>query len=141
MRLALVLILVAAALGWWGWSRPVRPAPELIAGLSAEGLSGAPCPARSIYEQDARRKRGPQPSSVFALRLREKFPLGTPGEILRETLTAEGFETVTPCANDDSVLGARWRGRTWGAPDAYVYWRVDLNEKLIFLDGHVSRAD
>jgi hypothetical protein len=37
------------------------------------------------------------------------------------------------------VLGARWLARNWGEPDAYVYWRVDPDGALIFLDGHVSR--
>jgi hypothetical protein len=139
MRIAVVLGLILAGL-WW-FHAPARPAPDLIAGLAAEGFSGAPCPARSIHEQEARRKRGPQAASAFALRLREKHPMGSPGEALQKTLLAQGFETITPCANDETALGARWRGRNWGEPDAYVYWREDIDGKLSFLDGHVSKAE
>jgi hypothetical protein len=138
MRIAVVLGLILA--GFW-WFSPARPVPELIAGLADEGFLGAPCPARSIHEQEARKKRGPQAVSAFALRLREKFPMGSPGETLRQALLAQGFETITPCANDENALGARWRGRNWGEPDAFVYWREDIDGKLSFLDGHVSKAE
>jgi hypothetical protein len=139
MRVAVVLGLLIAGLSWWFFRAPAHPAPDLIAGLADEGFSGAPCPARSILEQDARKKRGPQAPTAFALRLREKFALGSPGEALQKFLFEQGFEPISPCANDEGVLGARWRGRTWGDPDAYVYWRIDPDGKLTLLDGHVSR--
>ncbi|MBB4196372.1 hypothetical protein CCR94_15060 [Rhodoblastus sphagnicola] len=141
MRAAVVLGLIFSALGWWLLHQPVRPAPALIAGLASEGYAGAPCPARSLYEQDARKKRGPRADSAFAMRLREEFPLGSPSAALRDALSRQGFELFSPCANDENALGARWRGKNWGEPDAYVYWRIDPDEKLIFLDGHVTRAE
>ena len=140
MRIAVVLGLVFVGLGWFIFRYPAPSPPALIAGLADEGLVGAPCPARSILEQEARKKRGPQATTAFAQRLRERFALGSPGDALQKTLFAQGFESFAPCANDEGVFGARWRGTTWGDPDAYVYWRLDPDEKLIFLDGHVSRA-
>jgi hypothetical protein len=140
MRLAVALGLVLTGLGWWALRAPAPP-PALIAGLGDEGLRGAPCPARSLYEQDARKKHGPQTPSPFARRLREKFPLDSRAGALSDVLRAQGFEWTSPCANDESVRGARWRGKNWGDPDAYVYWREDLDGKLGFLDGHVSRAE
>jgi hypothetical protein len=140
MKLAVALGLVVIGLGWWALRAPA-PQPALIAGLVDEGLRGAPCPARSLYEQDARKKQGVQTPTPFARRLSEKFPPGSPGAALSDVLRAQGFESTNPCANDDSVRGARWRGKNWGDPDAYVYWRVDLDENLIFLDGHISRAE
>lgn len=140
MRLAVVLGLILAGLFWWIFHAPAASPPALISGLADEGFSGAPCPARSVYEQDARRKRGPQKPSAFTERLRQKFPLGSPGDALRKTLSGQGFEPFSPCANDDGVLGARWRGKTWGEPDAYVYWREDFGGRLSFVDGHVGRT-
>jgi len=139
MRIALVLSLVIAGLCWWAL-RANLPPPELIAGLADEGFSGAPCPARSIIELDARKKRGAQVETAFARRLRDRFPLGSPAASLRDNLLAQGFEPIVPCANDEGVFGARWRGKAWGDSDAYVYWRIDPDEKLSFLDGHVSRT-
>jgi hypothetical protein len=139
VKTAVVLGLVMACLGWWLYRTPAPP-PELIAGLTDEGFAGAPCPARSILELEARKKQGVRPATAFTQRLRERFALGAPVGALRQTLFAQGFEVVTPCANDLGVFGARWRGRNWDDPDAYVYWRVDPDENLIFLDGHVSRA-
>jgi len=138
MRIAVVLGLLLAGLCWWRWA--AAPPPELIAGLASEGFSGAPCPARSILELEARKKRGPQAATPFARRLRERFALGSPGDALKRVLGAQGFDFLSPCANDDGVFGARWLGKNWGDPDAYVYWRVDPDDNLTFLDGHVSRA-
>ncbi len=140
MRLAVVLGLILLGLGWWAM-RSSAPPPALIAGMSDEGLRGAPCPARSLQEQDALRKRGPQSLSPFTAKLRARFPLGAPEATLRNELLSQGFELTAPCPNDDSVLGARWRSSSWGEPDAYVYWRVDDHDNLSFLDGHISRAD
>jgi len=140
MRLAVILGLILAGLFWWSFRAPALPPPALISGLADEGFSGAPCPARSLYEQDARRKRGPQQPSALAERLRQEFPLDSPGSDLRKTLTAQGFELFAPCANDEGVFGARWRAKSWDEPDAYVYWREDFGGRLSFLDGHVGRT-
>jgi hypothetical protein len=140
MRLAVVLALILAGLGWWILRAPAAPPPPLISGLADEGLSGAPCPARSLYEQNARRKRGPQPPSAFAERLLGQFPLKSSAAALRDALVRQGFELFSPCANDEGVFGARWRAQSWGEPDGYVYWRDDLEGGLSFLDGHVGRT-
>jgi hypothetical protein len=140
MRLAVVLALILLGLGWWAIRLPATP-PALIAGMSDEGLRGAPCPARSLDERDERKKHGPQSLSPFAARLQALYPLGAPEAALRNDLVRQGFKLTTPCPNDDSVLGARWRSSSWGEPDAYVYWRVDAHDNLSFVDGHVNRAD
>jgi hypothetical protein len=136
-RLALPALI--AGLAYWLLS-PSAPQPPLLAGLSDDGLRGAPCPVRSLYEQDARRKHGAQAPSALGERLRQQFPLGSSAAKLRDRLTSEGFAAFTPCANDEEVLGARWLTPRWGAPDAYVYWRAD-DDRLTFLDGHVSRTN
>jgi hypothetical protein len=139
LRAAILALLALGAL-WALW--PARlPAPALIAGLADEGLRGAPCPARTLYEQDARRKHGPRAASALTVRLQEKFPLASPVADLRKTLEDQGFAPFTPCANDEGVFGLRWLSRDWGAPNAYVYWREDFDGRLSFLDGHVSKSD
>ncbi|MGO9430183.1 hypothetical protein [Rhodoblastus sp.] len=137
---ALVLVLAACAALWFFWPRSSAP-PALIEGLSDDGLRGAPCPARSLYEQDARRKQGVRPPAQLGERLRGKFPLGADASALATELAAENFERFVPCPNDESVFGARWLSPNWGHGDAYVYWRTDDNNRLIFLDGHVSRTN
>jgi hypothetical protein len=142
----LALVALAALAGvaalvalWFFW--PHSPPPPLIAGLSDDGLRGAPCPARSIYEQDARKKQGVRPPAQLGERLRAKFPLGSATSALAAELAAEHFEKFTPCPNDEGVFGARWRSPDWSHPDAYVYWRADDGDRLTFLDGHVSKAN
>ena len=73
--------------------------------------------------------------------MRKLYPLGSDAGRLEARLKGEGFDLYAPCPNDDSVLGARWLSRNWGQPDAYVYWRADDADKLIFLDGYVSKTD
>jgi hypothetical protein len=104
-------------------------------------LRGAPCPARNLQEQAARRKHGATPPTALGLRLREKFPLGSDVAPLQNLLTQEQFSFFSPCPNDEDVLGARWRSPDWERPDAYIYWRVDEKNRLTFLDGHVSRIN
>lgn len=141
-RLASALVFAFASLAalWFFWPQTSAP-PALIEGLSDDGLRGAPCPARSLYEQDARRKQGVRPPAQLGARLRGKFPLGSDSSALAAELAAEKFEKFIPCRNDESVFGARWLGPNWGHGDAYVYWRTDDNNRLIFLDGHVNKAD
>ncbi len=143
MRQQLVLILAAVAAVaalWFAWPA-AAPAPKLIAGLSDDGLRGAPCPSRSLYEQDARKKQGVHPEAGLGRRLREKFPLGSEEKALAAELDHENFTRFAPCPNDESVLGARWLSPSWGRPDAFIYWRADDAGRLTFLDGHVSRID
>jgi len=143
VRLLAVLVAIVALTGaaLWLARAPSGATPELIAGLPDDGLRGAPCPARSLYEQDARKKQGVRPPAALGEKLRRLFPLGSDAGQLRLRLKDEGFDLFAPCPNDESVLGARWLSRSWGQPDAYVYWRTDDADKLIFLDGHVSRAE
>ncbi len=77
-RFALLTALVLAAGGavWFVWSAAAPP-PPLLNGLTDDGLRGAPCPARNLYEQNARRKQGVRPPAQLGERLREKFPLGS----------------------------------------------------------------
>jgi hypothetical protein len=143
--LALVALAALAGLAavvalWFFWPHSPPP-PPLIAGLSDDGLRGAPCPARSLYEQDARKKQGVLPPAGLGERLRQKFPLGSSASALAGELAAENFERFVPCPNDESVFGARWRSPDWGHPDAYVYWRAEDGDHLSFLDGHVSRTN
>ncbi len=132
-------LLTAGGALWAVW--PNSPPPPLIEGLSDDGLRGAPCPARSLYEQDARKKQGVRPPAQLGERLRQKFPLGSDAGALANLLAQQNFETFLPCPNDDSVAGARWRSPDWRHPDAYVYWRADDANRLTFLDGHVSRTN
>jgi hypothetical protein len=134
------LLVAALAALWFVWPTSAPP-PALILGLSDDGLRGAPCPARSLYEQDARRKRGLRAEAGLGRRLREKYPLGSDEKPFVAELDAQNFARFSPCPNDESVLGARWLSPSWGKPDAYVYWRVDAADKLTFLDGHVSKRD
>jgi hypothetical protein len=131
--------LAALAALWLFW--PQSPPPALIEGLSDDGLRGAPCPARTLYEQNERKKQGVRPPAQLGERLRQKFPLGSGSSALAAQLAAENFEKFVPCPNDESVFGARWRSPDWSHPDAYVYWRADEANRLTFLDGHVSRAN
>ncbi len=140
MRLPVVLGLILLGLGFWAFSGAAAP-PALIAGFADEGFAGAPCPSRSLYEQSERRKHGARPPTAFGQKLQALYPLGQPAATLRDDLLRQGFEIVAPCANDESAEGARWRASKWGEPDAYVYWRADAQEKLIFVDGHVGRAE
>jgi hypothetical protein len=133
-------LMVAAGTGFWLLQTAQKPVPALIAGLPDDGLRGAPCPARSLLEQDARRKQGVRPPAALGQALRALFPTGSDAGALEARLKGEGFDLFAPCPNDDSVLGARWLSRNWGQPDAYVYWRTDDADKLTFLDGHVSRT-
>jgi hypothetical protein len=142
MRKRLVLIfaaLAALAALWFAW--PASAPPSLISGLADDGLRGAPCPSRSLYEQDARRKQGVRPEAGLGRRLREKFPIGSDEKPFAAELDAQNFARFSPCPNDEGVLGARWLSPNWGKPDAYVYWRVDDAGRLVFLDGHVSKRD
>ena len=134
------LVALVFLLGQWVFSPQPRP-PALIADLSDDGLRGAPCPARSLYEQDARKKQGVRPPAQLGERLRQKFPLGSDASALAAELATENFETFAPCPNDEGVFGARWRSPGWGGSDAYVYWRKDDGDRLNFLDGHVSRTN
>jgi hypothetical protein len=134
------LVALVVLVGQWIFS-PSPPHPALIAGLSDDGLRGAPCPARSLYEQDARKKQGVRPPAELGERLKQKFPPGSDASVLAAELAAEKFEKFVPCPNDESVLGARWRSPDWGHPDAYVYWRKDDANRLTFIDGHVSRTN
>jgi hypothetical protein len=141
-RVVLLLAAGLAALGALWLARPAAaPPPALIEELADDGLRGAPCPARSLYEQDARKKQGVRPEAGLGRRLREKFPLGSDEKSLATELDRENFARFTPCPNDESVSGARWLSPNWGRPDAFVYWRADDAGKLTFLDGHVSRAE
>jgi hypothetical protein len=138
---ALTALIALVFLVWqWIFSPPPRP-PALVAGLADDGLRGAPCPARSLYEQDARKKQGVRPPAQLGERLREKYPPGSDASALAAELEAEHFEKIAPCPNDESVFGARWRSPGWGGPDAYVYWRKDDGDRLTFIDGHVSRTN
>lgn len=143
MRLLAGLFALVALIGaaFWLFHGAQAPIPTLIAGLPDDGLRGAPCPARSLYEQDARKKRGVRPPAALGEKLRQLFPLGSDANALEALLKKEGFDLFAPCPNDESVLGARWISRAWGQPDAYVYWRANGADKLIFLDGHVSKAE
>ena len=130
----------AAVAGLWAlWPASASP-PVLLEGLKDDGLRAAPCPARTLYEQDARKKQGVLPQTGLGRRLRERFPLGSEASALRQELAREGFSAWTPCANDEGVFGARWLSQDWGQPDAYIFWRADGGAAITFLDGHVSRA-
>lgn len=139
MKLALILIalgaLTAALIAWFS---PAPPRPALIAGLADDGLRAAPCPARTLIEEKSRVAQKAPPMTAFAARLNQLFPPGSPGNRLENRLAREGFAGFTPCANDDSVLGARFLARRWGDPDAFVYWRKDDADRLILIDGHLS---
>jgi hypothetical protein len=113
--------------------------PPLLDGLADDGLQGAPCPARDLYEQKARTTRGARAPTHLGEALREKFPLGSDAAPLVNLLTGQNFTPFAPCPNDDSVEGARWLARRWTQPDAFIYWRVDDRNRLTYLDGHVSR--
>lgn len=134
----LFALLALAGAGYWLFRAPQAPVPALIAGLPDDGLRGAPCPSRSLYEQDARRKQGVRPPAALGEKLRKLFPSGSDAGALEARLKGEGFDFFAPCPNDESVLGARWLSRNWGQPDAYVYWRIDDADKLTFVDGHIS---
>jgi len=131
------LVVAAAGAGWLFW--PAAAPPPLIDGLSDDGLRGAPCPARNLYEQNARRKQGVPPPAQLGERLRKKFPLDSDAAALSAELAQENFAFFAPCPNDETVLGARWLSPDWSHADAFVYWRVDDKDRLIFLDGHVNR--
>ncbi len=113
----------------------------MLEGLTDDGLRGAPCPARNLYEQSARKKQGVRPPAQLGERLRKQFPLGSEATPLVNQLTQENFTPFSPCPNDESVLGARWLSPDWSHADAFVYWRVDEKDRLTFLDGHVSRTN
>jgi hypothetical protein len=138
LRAALVLAVAGAV--WFFWPAAVPP-PPLLDGLTDDGLRGAPCPARNLYEQNARRKQGVRPPAQLGERLRKIFPLGSAAAPLSAELAQENFAFFAPCPNDESVLGARWLSPDWTHADAFVYWRVDEKDRLIFLDGHVSRTN
>ncbi len=140
MKVAVVLLALFALVGaaFWLFGASAPP-PALIAGLSDDGLRGAPCPASTLHEERARLKQGVPPPAALGLKLRQAFPLGSDAGALSALLAAQGFELFPPCPNDESVFGARWLSRRWGEPDAYVYWRADDVGKLTFLDGQVSR--
>lgn len=142
-RLAIFVAVALALAGAAYWLAGGQPAatPALIAGLPDNGVRAAPCPARSILEQNARRKKGVLPPTALGETLRKLYPLGSDAGPLEARLKSEGFDLFAPCPNDDSVLGARWLSRNWGQPDASVYWRTDDAGKLIFLDGAVSKTN
>ncbi len=145
MKASRVLFLLAGGLAvlvalWTLWPSPAPP-PRLIDGLGDDGLRAAPCPARSLYEQKARMNRGVLPEAGLGHRLRQKFPPGSDAGALAAELEREHFNKFSPCANDESVFGARWLSPDWSHPDAFVYWRADDNGRLTFLDGDVSRGN
>jgi hypothetical protein len=137
----LFAVLALSGAGFWLFAGSNAPVPALIAGLPDDGLRGAPCPSRSLYEQDARRKQGLRPPAALGEALRKNFPLGSDAGPLEARLKQEGFALFAPCPNDEGVLGARWLSPSWGQPDAYVYWRTDGADKLIFVDGHISKTN
>jgi hypothetical protein len=133
-----VALFILGAL-WLSWPS-TNTAPPLLDGLSDDGLQGAPCPARDLYEQKARTNQGARAPAHLGERLRQEFPLGSDAAPLVNLLTKENFTPFAPCPNDESVEGARWLSRSWSLPDAFIYWRVDDRNRLTFLDGHVSRT-
>jgi hypothetical protein len=141
VKVAVVLLTLFALVGAAFWlSGGPAPAPALIAGLPDDGMRGAPCPASTLSEEGARLKQGLPPPTALGRKLRENFPLGSDAGALEALLTVQGFQLFPPCANDNSVFGARWLSRRWGEPDAYVFWRADDSGKLTFVDGQVSRT-
>jgi len=136
---AVAALAVVASLFWAFYPRPA-PLPNLLRGLPFDGMRGAPCPARDIVEQEAQKKQGPKPPAHLGERLRHLYPLGSNADMLVTRLQDDGFVRFAPCPNDDSVLGARYLSRDWLNPDAFVYWRIDDNNNLIFLDGHATTA-
>jgi hypothetical protein len=143
VKVAVVLLALFALVGGAIWlsGGASAPTPALVAGLSDDGLRGAPCPARTLAEQKARVAEGALPRTALGERLRKLFPLGSDAGALVAQLKNEGFEIFAACPNDEEVMGARWLGPNWGQPDAYIYWRADSDGKLIFLDGQVNRTD
>jgi hypothetical protein len=142
MRRFVLLWVAAMACGLLAWAFwPKSAPPALIAGLTDEGLRPAPCPARSLADMRERGKEGVPPPTAFGKRLRRKFPLGSDAGALRALLAREQFAFVSPCGDDADVFGARWLSPRWDEPNAYVYWRVDENGRLTFLDGTVSRVE
>ncbi len=91
-RIALWLALAfAAGAGLWALWPATAPPPSLLEGLPDDGLRAAPCPARSLYEQDARKKQGVRPPTGLGQRLRQRFPLGSDARALQQELEREGF--------------------------------------------------
>jgi hypothetical protein len=123
----------------WAFWPSADTAPPLLEGLEDDGLQGAPCPARDLYEQKARTSQGARAASHLGERLRQQFQMGSDAAPLVNLLTVQHFTPFAPCPNDDGVSGARWLSRSWSGPDAFVYWRVDDRNRLTFLDGHVTR--
>ena len=106
--------LALAGSGVLAGRRAAAPTPALIAGLPDDGVRGAPCPARTLHEQNARRKQGVPPPAALGETLRKLYPLGSDAGPLEARLNSEGFDFFAPCPNDDSVLGARWLSRQLG---------------------------
>ncbi len=49
--------------------------------------------------------------------------------------------SLRPVPTTRVSLSPRWLSPDWTHADAFVYWRVDEKDRLIFLDGHVSRTN
>jgi hypothetical protein len=139
LLIAFGALAAVAALFWFVYPRPA-PLPDLLRALPFDGMRGAPCPARDLIEQDAQRKQGAKPPAHLGERLRQLYPLGSNADELVQRLQNDGFVRFTPCPNDDSIEGARYLSRDWLNPDAFVYWRRDDKNHLIFLDGHATTA-
>ncbi len=76
---------------------------------------------------------------MLALRLREKYPLGSSADVLAQAVKDQGFILFSPCPNDENVEGGKYLSPDWSHPDAFVYWRRDARDRLIFLDGHTAK--
>ncbi len=94
-----VIAIALAALQFWNTQRPVSQAP-------------LPAMARDLPKDVAQANR------VFAQRVAQRFPAGTPGATIAAALAAAGFAAE---ANDGAWHGAVLKRRL---PPCEVTWRV-----------------
>ncbi|MEZ0226726.1 MAG: hypothetical protein ACAH83_19370 [Alphaproteobacteria bacterium] len=111
-----------------------------------QGWKGA-CPPATAAEEREQENGGYTPSPGIQKDLESRYPPGTDENLLIGMLAKERFKvfTKTSCS-DSNVHFAVLKGRIlwWDEPipmKAAVFWRVDANQKIIWIKGYRASGD
>ncbi|MGB6536807.1 MAG: hypothetical protein WBF58_12690 [Xanthobacteraceae bacterium] len=112
--------------------------PPMLRGVTAGG-QGDPCHPNQFWENlPANSPSRPHGSPELNDRLSHEFPPGTPESKLVHALDRLGFEALPPCENNTSIHSAFFRRKFPLEIWARVYWKVDVNDAIVWTRGDVA---